>query len=377
LWETEILCAREKNYRPESLDGELREGRLLWYGAGKGLAAFCRPEDLDLSGPETGEGDPGPFPPGFFERPRDYWEIKDACGGSLGGDRTLIPAIWEQVWKGRLSSDTWEAQRRAAVEGIVNSGNTVTAGDSITGGPFRRVPKALQSRAALRNLWKQGSPLPGRWFSLDREELSGEEPWYQEELDRERVRLLLRRWGILCRPLLERENFLLSWARLLPAMRRMELAGELTAGYFFSGIRSLQFASPAIVRNLEEAEEFGGRELYWLNAADPASSAALDIEGLDPRLPARSARNRLYYRGVRLIAVSKRNGKELEIFIPPEDPDLGELVVLYKVPRQRNPSPEKKLVVETINGAAAGSSPYGSCFVEGGFIRDREKLYLW
>jgi ATP-dependent Lhr-like helicase len=406
VWETEILRAREKDYRPESLDEELREGRLLWYGAGTGMAAFCRPEDLDLTEGETkketdgkteGEtksgtqkSDPGPFPPGFFDRPRDYWEIKDASGSSAGGDRALIPALWEEVWKGRLSSDSWEAPRRAALEGAGGSGidsiaaaaigdgaaNGSTANGAGVTNPFgRRVPRALSYRA--RNLWKRGSPLPGRWFSLDREDGGGEEPWYREELDRERVRLLLRRWGILCRPLLERENAApLSWARLLPAMRRMELAGELTAGYFFAGIKSLQFASPAVVRDLEEAEEAGNREdaLYWLNAADPASPAALDIEGLDPRIPARSPRNRLYYRGARLIAVSKRNGKELEIFIPPEDPGLPELVSLIAL---RKAGPGKKLVIETVNGAAAASSPHGRRFTERGFIADRGKLYLW
>jgi hypothetical protein len=169
----------------------------------------------------------------------------------------------------------------------------------------------------------------------------------------------------------------------------MELAGELTAGRFFSGISSLQFASPAILRELEEAEALAGRgaenlqadrrgiPLFQMNAADPASPAGLAVEGLDPRLPARSPRNRLYYRGADLIAVSKRNGKELGIFIPPEDPILGELAALVTEPRRRNVDPEKKLVIETINGTAAALSPYGPRFIEAGFIPDRGKLYLW
>jgi ATP-dependent Lhr-like helicase len=157
----------------------------------------------------------------------------------------------------------------------------------------------------------------------------------------------------------------------------MELAGELTAGYFFSGIGSLQFASPAVLRDLEDAEQVPAGRLYWINAADPASPAALDIEGLDSRLPPRSPRNRLYYRGRELAAVSKRNGKELDIFIPPEDPSLGELAALVTAPRRRNVNPEKKLVIETINGTPAASSPYEKYFSAEGFIRDRGKLYRW
>ncbi|MDR1444447.1 MAG: DEAD/DEAH box helicase [Treponema sp.] len=402
LWETEILPARRENYRSEDLETELREGRILWYGAGRNRAGFCRPEDLDLIFAQEGASGEGPGEtggekavppfdrPGFFDVPRSYWEIKDAAGL---GDRNLIPVLRKRVWEGRLSSDSWEALRRGITEEDSriddNTGET-----AVPGSPYRRIPPAL----AARNRWRQGPPLPGHWFSLDREAFpEAEDPWYQEELDRDRVRLLLRRWGILCRPLLERENGgargsagPLSWTRLLPAIRRMELAGELTAGRFFSGINSLQFASPAILRELEEAEalagmgnerkpelQAGGIPLFQMNAADPASPAGLAVEGLDPRLPARSPRNRLYYRGAALIAVSKRNGRELGIFIPPEDSALEGLAALVKEPRRRHVDPEKKLVIEAINGSAAAASPYGPCFIEAGFIPDRGKLYLW
>jgi ATP-dependent Lhr-like helicase len=376
LWEAEILPARRKNYHPQSLDEELREGRLLWYGAGKGRAGFCRPEDLDLfnTAPETNSRAETPLPPAdFFDRPRDYWEIKDAAGATNSGmaDKVLIPAIWEQAWAGKLSADTWEPLRHVSGDHV--SGDRVEVEKEGAYSPFtsnyRRVPKALRDR------WKQGAPLPGRWYSLESETVA-EDPWFQDELDRDHVRLLLRRWGILCRPLLERENS--AWARLLPTMRRMELAGELVAGRFFSGINSLQFASPAILRELEAAEQPGPEApLFWMNAADPASPAGLDIEGLDPRLPARSPRNRLYYRGAELIAVSKRNGKELAVFIPPEDPAAEKLVELIKAPRQRYVSPEKKLAIETINNTGAVASPYGPLFIRQGFISDRGKLFLW
>ncbi|MDR2135182.1 MAG: DEAD/DEAH box helicase [Treponema sp.] len=380
LWETEILAARLDAYRGEDLDRELREGRLLWYGAGAGRAGFCRPEDLDLV-LETGAGadqDPGgagpggqaglPGGPGFFDLPRSYWEIRDAAGP---GGRALVGAVWEQAWKGRLSSDSWEALRQGgwdAPESADPAAPGEPPGPALSPFTHRRIPAATRAARARRN-----APLPGRWFSLDREPCP-QDPLYRDELDRDRVRLLLARWGVLCRTLRERESPALSGARLLPAIRRMELAGELVAGRFFAGISAPQFASPGILGELEEAEEFAGRDaLYWINAADPASPAGLGMENPDPRLPARSPRNRLYYRGRELAAVSLRGGKEIRIFSPPERSPAE----LFKALRARKPDPGKKLVVETVNGQAAAESPYAPCFTGAGFIADRGKLYLW
>ncbi|MDR1100013.1 MAG: hypothetical protein LBL28_05965, partial [Treponema sp.] len=219
------------------------------------------------------------------------------------------------------------------------------------------------------------------WFSLVPDYEGPPDLLDEEELNRDRVRLLLERWGILCRPLLEREAFFtaaenpLSWSRLLPCMRRMELAGELAAGRFFSGVNSLQFASPRIITELEEAEQFRG--LFWMNAADPASPAGLNIDGLDPRFPARTAASRLCFRGQDLIAVSGRGGKDMAVFIPPDDPALEELAAFSGIPRRRAVHPEKKLVIEKINGKPAAQSGYATAFRSAGFISDQGKLYLW
>jgi ATP-dependent Lhr-like helicase len=386
LWETEFFPARFPAYTPETLDRELAAGRLLWYGAGKERAGLCLPEDLDLVVPENpGEPFSAYLPPGFMDIPRDFWEIKEAL--SLDTP-SCIRLLWEEAWRGRLSADSWEPLRRGITGGFSPPVPAEQA-DSETGklppaGAYPRfIPPAPSRRRrvprALRDRWKSGPPIWGRWFSLvsdyDYDPAADRDPLDEEELNRDRVRLLLTRWGVLCRPLLEREAGPLSWSRLLPAMRRLELAGELAAGRFFGGINSLQFASPGVIKELEAAEAAGG--LYWMNAADPASPAGLGITGLDPRLPARIAAARLCFRGAELLAVSGRNSRDLSVFIPPEDPGLEEALAFLKVPRTRAVHPRRKIVVETINGQAAAAGPYGEILRARGFLPDRGSLVFW
>ena len=49
-------------------------------------------------------------------------------------------------------------------------------------------------------------------------------------------RLLLDRYGILFRELLQRELPAFRWSSVFRSLRIMELSGEILAGYFFHGI---------------------------------------------------------------------------------------------------------------------------------------------
>jgi ATP-dependent Lhr-like helicase len=369
LWETEIFPARQPAYTPEALDREIAAGELLWYGDGKERAGFCEPRDLDLlfEG-KTGEPLDGRVPPGFFDDPRDFWEIKDALKGD---NPSCVRSLWEEVWRGRLSADSWEPLRRGLERGFAYPEAEGGEMPPYPGLRHRRLPRAVKNR------WRGGPPVGGRWFSLS-PDYDPEEPLSPEEEDernRDRVRLLLARWGVLCRPLLEREGPAFSWARLLPAMRRLELAGELRAGRFFAGINSLQFASPGIAEELEAAEAEGG--IFGMNAADPASPAGLAaVEGENP-LPPRNPAARLCFRGDRLLALSTRGGREIRLQLSPEDPALGEVLRFITLPRTRQVSPVRKLVIEGINGKPAGDSPFREALTQAGFIPDRGKLILW
>ncbi|MDR1107034.1 MAG: hypothetical protein LBL44_11810, partial [Treponema sp.] len=385
LWETEFFPARRKDYAPGILDSAIQEGSLLWYGDGKGKTGFSRPDDLDLASPWAARGEVngagkrgrgGPqaaeaLDARFFDRPRDFWEIREAL---KTGNRLTAEIIWNEAWKGRLSAGSWEPVRRGLSEGFIPKEDSEERDLSVVpqGYPYgavrRRIPRAI------RDKWRGGPPVYGLWYSLVPDYAA--DPFEEEELNRDRVRLLVKRWGIISRPLLEKEAPPLSWQALLPAIRRMELAGELAAGRFFSGINSLQFARPSVEHELEEAE--ASPRIYWMNAADPASVAGLSVEGLDPRLPARSPFNRLCFRGRDLIAVSLKSGKELRIFTEPKDGEGAEAAAAFAAsPRFRAVRPEKKIVIERINEKTAAESGYSGIFREKGFTADRGKLVLW
>ncbi|WP_148257797.1 Lhr family helicase [Leadbettera azotonutricia] len=312
------------------------------------------------------------LPRDFFNIPRSFWEIKNASGLNM---EACAEALWKSVWKGCLSSDSWEPLRRALAQGFASAqtGEEAPALETYPRG-MRRIPRALRER------WRSGPPVLGSWFSLAEDEGPSPEefdPLEEDELNKDRVRILLGRWGVLSRPLLEREAPCFSWSRLLPSIRRMELAGELTAGRFFAGINSLQFASPAIGQELEKAETL--KDIYWMNAADPASPAGLAVSGIEAggNLPSRIASSRLCYRGSELLAVSNRGGKDIKICIPPDDPSLPEVLEFARISRTRAISPETKIIIEKINGKNAASGDYGALLKEMGFVSDRGRLILW
>jgi ATP-dependent Lhr-like helicase len=395
LWETEILPARTGAYKPEILDKALSTARLLWFGAGKERIGFCAPDELELVW--NGVLDAPPIIGAFRGRFRDFWEIRDELvrAGLIedaqgSGSRKAAELLWEAVWSSLISSDSFQAIRRGLEQGfnpqapVPQSVRQKFAGD-IPGLSPRYAPRSFRrSRSvpgALREKWREGAPVPGNWFSLSSEpENTPRIPdvfsaLEETELNQDRIRLLLRRWGILAKPFFEREQPAFSWSALLPAMRRMELSGELVTGRFLEGIHSLQFASPSIAEELEAAEEVSA--VYWMNAADPASPAGLAADCLDGRLPPRTTSARLCFRGADLIAVSTKNGGELEIFVPRDDKNCGEIIAFIKAPRTRACHPPRKLVIETINGQNAAASPWADPLVAAGFTADRGRLLLW
>ncbi len=90
------------------------------------------------------------------------------------------------------------------------------------------------------------------------------------------ARVLLRRYGVVFRRLLERESFPVTWYELGRIYRRWEARGEIRGGYFVAGISGEQFALPeaiGLLRSIRKTPPNG--EVITLSAADP-----LNLQGI-------------------------------------------------------------------------------------------------
>jgi ATP-dependent Lhr-like helicase len=105
--------------------------------------------------------------------------------------------------------------------------------------------------------------------------------------------MLLCRYGILFRDLLERESNAPKWRDLLNILRRLEARGEIRGGRFVSGFSGEQFALPEAVESLREARNHDSPHEITVAAADPMNLAGIVVPGTRmPAVPGRFLRFR-------------------------------------------------------------------------------------
>lgn len=127
------------------------------------------------------------------------------------------------------------------------------------------------------------------------------------------AQVLLRRYGVVCRRVLEREQLLPPWRDLLYAFRRMEARGEVRGGRFVQNMSGEQFALPEAIGALREARKTESGETLMLSAADPLNLIGIITPG--QRLPAMPGNRLLLKDGV---PVAVRSGKQVEFLREPD-----------------------------------------------------------
>ena len=353
-WERDFLPARLAPYYPSWLDSLMQGSDLAWVGCGDGRLTFAFPSDVELfaepddgpaAGADDGAGDEAvrdvAILDALFPDRRGKADLAELAERSGRPAAAVSDELWRLAWRGRVTNDSYVAVRK----GVENRFQPTE--------PPRRPASARRRPGAGR--WRASRPGYGSWTAVETPPPPGDAV-EADELAKDRVRVLLQRFGLLFRDLLRRELPLLRWPRVFRALRLMELSGEVHAGHFFAGVAGLQFISHAAFRQLRRG--LPEDAIFWLSAADPASLAGVDVEGLKGTLPSRLASNHLVYHGRRLVLTSKRRGRHLEIHVDPDHPRLGDYLEVLKVQLTREVQPLSAVEIETIGGEPAGRSPY-------------------
>jgi ATP-dependent helicase Lhr and Lhr-like helicase len=141
------------------------------------------------------------------------------------------------------------------------------------------------------------------------------------------ARVLLRRYGVIFRRMIERESFAVSWLELLRVYRRLEARGEIRGGYFVSGVSGEQFALPeaiGLLRSIRKKSALEGEkadplkdQLITISGADPLNLAGILAPG--PRIAAITAHRILLRDGVAVAAL--KGGQVISLEGEAHEPD--------------------------------------------------------
>lgn len=362
-WEEYILPARVDPYYPTHLDSLLQSSGLIWYGCGDKKISFAFAEDLELFLGEREITDSRreelaqlfPDPKGRY----GFFDILSRTGMGGMNSAALSERLWSLVWQGYLGNDSYAVLRR----GIENNFQPQRVGEELH----------LHTRRHGFSRWESSRPLAGPFFLLPGQEKE-QDGLARQELIKDRVRQLLARYGIVFRDLLAKESPELQWRNIYKTLRLMELSGELLAGYFFTGIDGPQFISPEAFRLLQKGLDED--TIFWLNGCDPASLCGIGPESLRAGLPPRIPSTWLVYHGSRLVVIVKKNGRELEFFVPPGHPLFDRYLELFRVLLTREFMPQKMIAVDRINGLLPSRSEYLQDLKNFGFTASHRGLEL-
>ena len=348
-WERDILPARLQRYESAWLDVICQERALQWIGGPGESLSFCFNSELDLL-PFAAPDDKITQ---LFPSRESVSEWTHLTSHFQGTTAELLNEVWAAAWRGEITNDSFATVRKGIEQHF----------------------KAPEMQRDLQIAKRRGRPSRGgrtRWENQNRQQGSWRRVAYpeenhnlldQQETNRERVRILLDRYGILFRELLQREQPLFRWAKVFRTLRLMELSGEIVSGHFFTDIGGLQFTSAKGLQVFQR--RMNHQHLFWINATDPISPAGMDILALKSTVPTRLASNHLVYRGTECVVVSRSHAKTLAIHLAADDPDLPQALGFMQHLLTRTAQPRRHITIEEINEQPAAESPYVDLFKSG------------
>jgi ATP-dependent Lhr-like helicase len=295
-WERTLLPQRVAGYDPRWLDALCLEGVVGW-GRISPHPAFAT-HGVDFSAPKR-VVPTCMAPVTFFVREEAMWMDRcladraipepalQACltdlacrarahlvqyGAAFAGDlvrglgapaEQIGRALWELVAAGLVTADGFDSlrvlidpRRKAAFQG-----------DGI---------KSVRRPRNTAGRWSLLNPAAGALETI------GAQAERREAEIESACWMLLRRYGVVFRDVLERETTIPRWRELLGMFRRLEARGSVRGGRFVNGFGGEQFAVPEAVVSLRETRITGSDEPVTVAAVDPLNLVGIVVPGDRP-----------------------------------------------------------------------------------------------
>ena len=298
-WENHILPARIRAYVPSMLSNLCSSGQVVW----------LRPNVRRTTKQRSAATPVKVTPIVLLQRTHLYdWLSLDTMHSSEEHTSTLSAAA-DQVRQalqtygasfladllhttGLLRAQLETALGELVAAGLITADNFSGLRTLITPSSKKRLPRQ-RGYAAVDNA--------GRWSLIQRPQTPQTTRSYLNPGDRQGIetvaRSLLRRYGVVFRKLLERENQLPPWRELLYFYRRLEARGEIRGGRFVQGFSGEQFALPeaaALLQRINNNKDHD--EIIAICAADPLNLTGIITPG--KRIAATIGNRVLYKQGV-------------------------------------------------------------------------------
>lgn len=269
--EVDVLPLRVQGYKLTDLDELCASGEVVWVGSGAigandgRIRLFFADQlpmlspGIEMSAPLEGESYDA-IRTTLAQRGAIFFsQLRAAAPGST--DAEVLAALWDLVWNGEVTNDTF-APMRALLAGGKSS-----------------------SRTAPKSVTRAGRPRPGRLSKVGPPTGAGRwslvaplrQPAPTSTAAAHAFALqMLERHGVLTREAVLGEGAVGGFASVYGILKTLEERGHVRRGYFVDGLGAAQFALPGAVDRLRDAREPVDAELHPEAMPQPLVLAATD-----------------------------------------------------------------------------------------------------
>jgi ATP-dependent Lhr-like helicase len=387
ILEAEILPSRLDPYEPADLDALMAAGEVVWIGVepvgdrdGR-IALYLADHVENLLPPDVvrqkleSARQRGPATESAGPSTADtlirhlrahgasfFGPLHEAAGGGYPAE--TVAALWDLVWDGALTNDTFHVVRAFLSEHA----------------PRRRSKPAIPPPFRSRRLVPPAAE--GRWSLVGRHPHDGAGPKRPGRQEATRwaaamAQQLLSRHGILTREAVGAENVPGGFGAVYPVLKAMEERGRIRRGYFVAGLGATQFALPGALDHLRSLGTPDEKpEVVVMSATDPANpyGTALKVppSGEGAYRYVRTAGATVILVDGALAAYLARGDRQLSTWLPESEPArsrTGRLVarVLIELARSGGDTP-RGMLIEEIDGGTPATHPMASWLIQSGFL---------